>query len=91
MYQNSVPISNSQRPSLVTGCAKMKFLHLVALTIPHLDNINVAQVQKEEWYEEPMEESEDSEWQAKYVPVEIVAVDDTKVLWIHCNQAEEIN
>lgn len=55
----------------------MKFLHLVALTILHLDNINVAQVQKEERYEEPMEESEDSEWQAKYVPVEIVAVDDT--------------
>lgn len=62
---------------MVTGCAKMKFLHLVALAVPRVDNVNVAQVQKEERHEEPIEESEDSEWQAKHFPVEIVAVDDT--------------
>ena len=46
-------------------------MHLVELTVPPEDNIDAAQVRKDERYEQLLEECEDSNWTATHLSVEV--------------------
>ena len=71
-YERLFPIVTSKRPDMVVWCEERKIVHLVELTCPHEDNVDAAQVRKDERYEALVREcNEDAGWRATHFPVEV--------------------
>ena len=69
--KNVFPIPTRKKPDIVIWCEDRKIVHLVELTVPHEDNIDDAQVRKDERYEHLLENCEDAGWSAVHFPVEV--------------------
>ena len=69
--QSSFVIPTTKKPDIVVWCAERKVVFLVELTVPHEDNINAAQLRKDDRYEELIEKCEDAGWKATHHPVEV--------------------
>ena len=65
------PIPSPKKPDIVVWCAERKSVHLVELTVPHEDNIDAAQVRKDDRYEKLLEECEEANWTATHLSVEV--------------------
>ena len=71
-HERLFPIVTSKRPDMVVWCEERKIVHLVELTCPHEDNVDAAQVRKDERYEALVREcNEDAGWRATHFPVEV--------------------
>jgi hypothetical protein len=65
------PIPTTKKPDIVVWCTERKIVHLVELTVPHEDNIDAAQVRKDDRYEKLLEECEEANWTATHLSVEV--------------------
>ena len=60
-----------KRPDFVIWCEDRKIVHLFELTIPFEDNINAAEVRKQDRYEKLVDECEEAGWNAECHTVEV--------------------
>ena len=65
------PIPTQKKPDIVVWCQERKILHLVELTVPYEDNIDAAQVRKDDRYEGLLAECEEAGWRATHLSVEV--------------------
>ena len=65
------PIPTRKKPDIVIWCKERKIVYLVELTVPHEDNIDVAQLRKDERYEYLVEDCEEAGWMTVHYPVEV--------------------
>ena len=65
------PIPTRKKPDIVVWCEERKIVHLVELTVSHEDNIDAAQIRKDERYEQLLDDCEESGWSAKHFSVEV--------------------
>ena len=65
------PIPTAKKPDIVVWCAEGKIVHLVELTVPDEDNIDAAQVRKDDRYEKLHSECEEANWTATRMSAEV--------------------
>ena len=65
------PVPTTKKIDLVIWSEEEKEVHLVELTVPHEDNINLAHERKENRYEALVGECEEAGWKTMHFPVEV--------------------
>ena len=69
--QRFFPIPTPKKPDIVVWCLERKIVHLVELTVPHEDNIEAANIRKNDRYDKLIEECEEAGWKAMHLSVEV--------------------
>ena len=65
------PIPTALKPDIVIWSEERKDVYLIELTVPHEDNIDAAQIRKDERYANLLTECEENGWMAKHFPIEV--------------------
>ena len=56
---------------MVVWCPQRKIIHLVELTVPYEDNIDAAQVRKDDRYEGLLNDCEEAGWNTSHLSIEV--------------------
>ncbi|XP_066915397.1 uncharacterized protein [Clytia hemisphaerica] len=65
------PIPTALKPDIVIWSEERTIVYLIELTVPHEDNIDAAQIRKDERYANLLTECEENGWVAKHFPIEV--------------------